>query len=98
MARSQKRLNSEKKSLLISPEKPKEKSSEKKTEESTKYIVNGSVWGSANEKDGLMNLTVNKDGSVYGYNDKWDFEAKTKEEALQKLKKWGYEYVGIDYD
>lgn len=80
------------------PEKPKEKSSEKKTEESTKYIVNGSVWGSANEKDGLMNLTVNKDGSVYGYNDKWDFEAKTKEEALQKLKKWGYEYVGIDYD
>lgn len=79
------------------PKKETPKKEEKKeTSSEVKNISSGAVWSSGDEKEGMMRLTVNKDGSVYGINDKWDFEAKDKQEAYEKLKKWGYEYVGVD--
>lgn len=77
-------------------EKPKREEPKKETGDEMKGLVSGAVWSSGDDKEGFMNLTVNRDGSVYGINNKWDFEAKDKQEALEKLKKWGYKYVGVD--
>ena len=46
--------------------------------------------------DGLMTLTVNSDGSVYGVANHFDFERKTAMEAAEQLAAWGYEFIGTE--
>lgn len=51
--------------------------------------LDGSKWYNAEDGD-IMNVFVNTDSSVYGYGNKFDFEAANVDEAVKKLKMWKY--------
>ena len=48
--------------------------------------------------DGMTYIEKRPDGTFYGYNDNFDFDAENAEELLGKLTEWGYTLVagGID--
>jgi hypothetical protein len=56
-------------------------------------IFTGAAWSRGQD---MIVLRVNSDGSVYGQGQKFDFERATPQEALSQLKKWGYEYIGVE--
>lgn len=51
-----------------------------------------------NGEDGMTYIEKRPDGTFYGYNDSFDFDAENAEELLGKLTEWGYTLVagGID--
>jgi hypothetical protein len=44
-------------------------------------------------EDGETRIYKNADGSFYGKNDEFDFEAKNEQELLRKLAMWGYKHL-----
>lgn len=57
--------------------------------------LHNSVWIGNDPKEGEMHVTKDKDG-FYMYNNKWDDRAKTAEEAVKKLKKYGFKHIGYN--
>jgi len=49
-------------------------------------------------EDGMTYIEKLPDGTFYGYNDNFDFDAENSEELLAKLTEWGYTLIagGID--
>ena len=66
---------------------------------SFKEFLNEGTFNSDSEiaiydsEEGLTYIEKRKDGTYYGYNDEFDFDAKDLDELKMKLNKWGYRCI-----
>jgi hypothetical protein len=49
-------------------------------------------------EDGITKIYKKADGSFYGQNDEFDFEAKSEQELLRRLAMWGYKHLSGTLD
>lgn len=74
------------------------KSDAKKTTSSSSSTMSAkdlhnSIWISNDQREGEMHVVKTKEG-FYMQNNKWDDSAKTADEAVKKLKKYGFRHIG----